>query len=139
MGARAMEELKNMICRELEEIAQKGEMSPGDLDTVYKLIMSKEKLLRIDEIEEDMGYSHGGRWSADGSYGRESYDGGSYGGGNSYAGRRHYVRGHYSRGRYSYEDGRRELSDRISEMMGDDMMTQSDKQALRRAMDVLNK
>ena len=46
----ATEDLKRMICTELEEIAKKGEMSAGDLDTVYKLIVSKEKLLRIDEL-----------------------------------------------------------------------------------------
>lgn len=49
-----MEDLKRMICTELEEIAKKGEMSAGDLDTVYKLIVSKEKLLRIDELEESL-------------------------------------------------------------------------------------
>ena len=56
-----MEDLKRMICTELEEIAKKGEMSAGDLDTVYKLIVSKEKLLRIDELEEKLGYSEDSR------------------------------------------------------------------------------
>ena len=58
---KTMENLKDMICTELEEIAHKGEMSAGDLDTVYKLIVSKEKLLRIDELEEKLGYSEDGR------------------------------------------------------------------------------
>ena len=56
-----MEELKRMICTELEDIAKKGEMSPGDLEAVYKLIVAKEKLLRIDELEEKLGYSEDGR------------------------------------------------------------------------------
>ena len=55
-----MEELKRMICTELEDIAKKGEMSPGDLEAVYKLIVAKEKLLRIDELEEKLGYSEDG-------------------------------------------------------------------------------
>ena len=124
MSKRAMEDLKDMICRELDEIAEKGELSAGDLETVYKLIISKEKLLRIEEIEDDLGYSEAGGWRAAGTYG----DGNSYG--------RHYVRGHYSR-RNSYANGRDELRDRMSEMMQDQSLSGEDRNALRRAMDVL--
>lgn len=139
-----MDDLKDMICMELEEIAKKGEMSPGDLDTVYKLIVSKEKLLRIEELEDDLGYSEGnGNWRAMGSYGNghrdnSYYDGNSYNDGNSYANRgKHYVRGHYSRGRYSMAESKQMLMDQMREMMDDDTMSMSDKNAIKRAMEQL--
>lgn len=125
----ATEDLKRMICAELEEIAQKGEMSAGDLDAVYKLIVSKEKLLRIDELEEKLGYSEDGRrwrYSRDG----EPDSGSSYG--------RHYVRGHYSRdGRYSRDEGKAQLADQIRDMVDGSDLNQSQKGALRKAMEAL--
>ena len=124
-----MEDLKRMICTELEEIAQKGEMSAGDLDTVYKLIVSKEKLLRIDELEDKLGYSEDGRrwrYSRDGEPDRGS----SYG--------RHYVRGHYSRdGRYSRDEGKAQLAEQIRDMVDGSDLNQNQKNALRKAIEVL--
>lgn len=131
---KTMENLKDMICTELEEIAKKGEMSAGDLDTVYKLIVSKEKLLRIDELEEKLGYSESGR------YLRYSRDG-EPDGGSSYG--RHYVRAHYSRdgrdtrGRYSMDEGRTMLADQIRDMIDNSDLSQSQKGALRKAMEAL--
>lgn len=126
-----LEKLKDMICAELEEIAQKNEMSTGDLETVYKLIISKEKLLRIDELEERLGYSEDSRnW-------RYSRDG-EPDGGSSYG--RHYVRGHYSRdrdGRYSRDEGRTRLADQIRDMVDNSDLSQSQKTALRKAMEAL--
>ena len=128
---KTMENLKDMICTELEEIAKKGEMSAGDLDTVYKLIVSKEKLLRIDELEEKLGYSEDGRkW-------RYSRDG-EPDGGSSYG--RHYVRAHYSRdgrGRYSMDDGRTMLADQIRDRIDNSDLSQNQKGALRKAMEAL--
>nr|DAV71697.1 MAG TPA: hypothetical protein [Caudoviricetes sp.] len=128
---KTMENLKDMICTELEEIAKKGEMSAGDLDTVYKLIVSKEKLLRIDELEEKLGYSEDGRkW-------RYSRDG-EPDGGSSYG--RHYVRAHYSRdgrGRYSMDEGRTMLADQIRDMIDNSDLSQNQKGALRKAMEAL--
>ena len=85
----AMDRLREMLCRELEEIAQKGDLGTGDLDIVHKL---SDTIKNIDKIEmlEESGYSRDGDWDANirSSYGR----------GSSYAGRgMHYVRGHYSR------------------------------------------
>lgn len=124
-----MEELKRMICTELEDIAKKGEMSPGDLEAVYKLIVAKEKLLRIDELEEKLGYSEDGRrwrYSRDG----EPDSGSSYG--------RHYVRGHYSRdGRYSRDEGKAQLAEQIRDMVDGSDLNQNQKNALRKAIEVL--
>lgn len=125
-----MEELKRMICTELEDIAKKGEMSPGDLEAVYKLIVAKEKLLRIDELEEKLGYSEDGKnW-------RYSRDGEPSG--NSYG--RHYVRAHYSRdrsGRYSMDEGKTRLADQIKDMIDNSDLSQNQKTALRKAMESL--
>ncbi len=140
-----MDELKEMICRELDEIALKGEMSAGELDTVYKLIVAKEKLLKIEELEGELGYSQAdGNWSAYGSYARgpysrDGYDRNSYGNGygNSYG--RHLVRGHYSRGRYSMDDGRSMLADQIRGMMSDPSLNPGDKQVLMKAYDQLQR
>lgn len=129
----AMDDLKAIVCRELEEIAQKGEMSAGELDTVYKLVMTKEKLLRIEELEENLGYSEAGDWRAEGSYGR--YDRDSYGR-NSYG--RHYVRGHYSRG-YSMAEGKEMVVDQIREMMDDPSLSAPDKAVLKKAMEQLRR
>lgn len=102
MANRSMEMLKDMICRELEEIAEKGTLSAGNLDEVYKLTVAKEKILKAEMLEEDLGYSNN-----DGAYSR--YDGmrgesmrGDGMRGDSYG--RHYVRGHYSRND-RYDDG----------------------------------
>lgn len=126
-----MEELKRMICTELEDIAKKGEMSPGDLEAVYKLMVAKEKLLRINELEEKLGYSEDGRMR---HYSRD----GEPDGGSSYG--RHYVRGHYSRdrdGRYSRDEGRTRLADQIRDMVDNSDLSQSQKTALRKAMAAL--
>lgn len=132
------DKLMDMLCTELEEIAEKGQLSAGDLDTVHKLIVSKEKLLRCEELEEELGYSQDGGWRAEGTYSRNN--GMSYNNGNSYANRgRHYVRGHYSRsgGRYSYDDGNEMLMQSMREMMNDPGINGQDKEVLRRAMAVM--
>lgn len=129
---KSTDKLMDMLCTELDEIAEKGQLSAGDLDTVHKLIVSKEKLMRCEELEESLGYSQAGDWRAEGSY-RD---------GNSYANRgKHYVRGHYSRsgGRYSYDDGAGMLMESMQEMMHEPGLSGSDKEALRRAMEVMRR
>jgi len=129
--SRKMEDLKEMICRELDEIAGKGELSAGDVDMVYKLIVAKEKLLRAEEIEGNLGYSNGnGDWTASGSYGRGNmnYSGNSYGGSSyrdSYG--RHYVRGHYSR-----DDG--SMREKLAEIMDSGELNSSQRQVLQKLM-----
>ena len=140
MGYQAMEELKDMVCRELDEIAEKGQLSAGDLDAVHKLVVTKEKLLRIEELEEDLGYSQDGEWHADGNYSRDgsmqSYGrGGRSGGRNSYG--RHYVRGHYSRRGYSMAEAKEDIRGRMQSMMDDPNISQADRASLQRAMDMI--
>ena len=121
MSKRTMEDLKDMLCRELDEIAMKGKMGAGELQTVHMLtdtIKNIDKILMLDEgYSNDDGYSRGG-------YARNGYAGGSYTGGDGGYSGRHYVRAHYS-----HDDGNRMISERINEMMnsgrysGDEMST----------------
>ena len=63
--------LREMLCKELDEIAEKREMSAGDLDAIQKLTSSIKNTYKI-EMAEDGGYSRDGEWEADmrGTYGR---------------------------------------------------------------------
>lgn len=50
------EELKDMLCEELDRITKKGELSPGSLDIVDKLTHSIKSIDTIVAME-DSGYS----------------------------------------------------------------------------------
>lgn len=57
-------ELKEMLCRELEEYGAKGNLSTGTLDVVDKLAHAAKnvgKIIKMCEEDEDKGYSHRGR------------------------------------------------------------------------------
>lgn len=102
MSMKAMYDLRDMLCKELDEIAHKGELGAGDLDIAHKLVSTIKNIDKID-LMEDEGYSRDGdysqrRYSRDGDYSQRRYSRDSYGGGSSYSRRgTHYVRGHYSR------------------------------------------
>lgn len=122
MGMKALYDLRDMLCSELDEIAHKGEMSAGDLETVHKLTDTIKNIDKISMLESD-GYSRsdGGMWPSRGNYGR----------GSSYARRgTHYVRGHYSR-----DDGRDAMLRRVQEMMDD--ADDSDREIISRCYDAL--
>lgn len=88
-----MHELKEMLCDELAEIAEKGELTAGSLDTIDKLTHSIKSIATVIAME-DADYSYD-----DGMGGMNSYRGSSYA-------RRRDSRGRYSR-RGSYARGRR--------------------------------
>lgn len=133
MSMQAMNELREMLCKELDEISRKGELGAGDLDIVHKLTDTIKNIDKIEMLEDD-GYSRDGAWEADmrGTYGR----------GNSYAGRRgtHYVRGHYSRrvtDGYSRTDSIESLRERTREMMRN--ATGEEREMLQRCIDVMDR
>lgn len=100
-----MEELKMLLCDELDNIANKGELTAGSLETIDKLTHSIKSLLAIMAMEGesyDDGY---------GGYGRMNYNG--MRNGRSYA---RDARGRYSRRGYS-RDG--DIEDRLREIMED--------------------
>lgn len=128
MSMKAMYELRDMLCKELDELVRKGELGAGDLEIAHKLTDTIKNLDKIERLEDDDGYSS--RYSRDGNW--EADMRGSYGRGNSYARRgSHYVRGHYSR-----TDGIEHMREQLDRMMGetDDERV---KDALRRAASMM--
>lgn len=136
---KSTDKIMEMLCSELEDIAEKGQLSAGDLETLHKLIVTKEKLLRIEELEENLGYSQDGGWRAEGTYSR-------YGNkmnadnGNSYSKGRYYNRSHsYSggRSRYSMSEGSDMMMKAMQDMINDPNMSEADRNTLRKAMEVV--
>ena len=110
-----MHDLKDLLCAELEDYAEKGKksgkMSMGDLESIHKLTDTVKNILKIDMLEEDGGYSEDGHYMGEGRIYGTSYESGySERGGSSYArGRGRYAKrdsmGRYSRdGGMSYDD-----------------------------------
>ena len=76
-----LEEFKQMLMRELEDIAKKGELSAGSLDAVDKLTHSIKSICYIIDAMDDEGSSGArgrGRNARRDSMGRYSYDNRSY-------------------------------------------------------------
>lgn len=131
-----MYELKEKLCRELDEIARKPEMSAGDLETVHKLTDTIKNIDKIDMLE-DGSYSMTGDWEGRSNY--SGRDNSSYNRGSSYANRgKHYVRGHYSRdGRmYSRAEAKDEMMSHL-DMMMDAASTDRERDIIKRCMSQL--
>nr|DAP40487.1 MAG TPA: hypothetical protein [Caudoviricetes sp.] len=129
MSKKAMYELRNMLCDELDELARKGDLGAGDLEIAHKLTDTIKNIDKIEMMEDD-GYSRDGDYSRGGDWQADMR--GTYGRGSSYARRgTHYVRGHYSRA-----DSVEHLREQISDMMRE---TDDDrvKEALRRAASLM--
>ena len=95
-------ELKDMLCKELKEYGEKGELTAGSLETIDKLAHAMKNLDRVIEAYEDDG-EYSGRSYPDGM-------GGSYARGRYSREGRSYARGRMnarrdSMGRYSRDDG----------------------------------
>lgn len=108
-----MEELREKLVKELEELSSKGELSMGSLDAIDKLTHS---IKSIDTILAMSGYS-GDEYAYEGSYNRgRSSKRDSMG---RYA-RDNYSRDNYSRARsydgYSRDDSKREISETLKEL-----------------------
>ena len=148
MDAKMIEKLKDKLCEELENVSRKSQMTSGDLDSVHKLIVSIEKLMKIEKLDDGEHSHRGGNWNARGSYDNGSYGNGSYGNGSygngsydsgsyddgSYANRgMHYVRGHYSRA-----EGSSMVKDHIRKMMDENEISGNDRRILEKAMEILS-
>ena len=129
MSKKAMYELRNMLCEELDELARKGDLGAGDLEIAHKLTDTIKNIDKIEMMEDD-GYSRDGDYSRGGDWQADMRV--TYGRGSSYARRgTHYVRGHYSRA-----DSMEHLREQINDMMRE---TDNDrvKEALRRAASLM--
>ena len=153
-----MHDLKDLLCAELEDYAEKGKksgkMSMGDLESIHKLTDTVKNILKIDMLEGETGYSEDGAYMGEGRIYGTSYDG--YDRGTSYArGRGRYAKrdsmGRYSRddgymrrdGRgmrdgYSRDDGKAYMMEQLEDMM-EDAEKPAEKEALRRCMDALKR
>lgn len=156
-----MHDLKDLLCAELEDYAEKGKksgkMSMGDLETVHKLTDTVKNIMKIDVLKEEAGYSEDGTYMGEGRIYGTSYDDGMHReGGYSYARGRRYARrdsmGRYSRddgmsyargGRggnrgYSRDDGKAYMMEQLEDMM-EDAEKPAEKEALRRCMEALKR
>ena len=117
-----MEELKDMLCDELEDITAQGKINAGDLDAIDKLthsIKSIDTIMAMDEYSNDDGYMMGRN-----SYARGDGRGGARGG-------RGYSRRGYSRNGYSY--GKEEMIGELQDLM-EDAETDQEREAIRRCI-----
>ena len=153
-----MHDLKDLLCAELEDFAEKGKksgkMSMGDLETVHKLTDTVKNIMKIDALKEEAGYSEDGHYMGEGRIYGTSYDDGMHReGGYSYARGRRYAKrdsmGRYSRddgmmhrggmrGGYSRDDGKHYMMEQLEEMM-EEAEKPAEKEALRRCMDALKR
>ncbi len=143
MSTKTLYEIRDMLCSELDEYAEKGELSAGSLETIHKLTDTIKNIDKICMLDENGGYSSDGEWEAYGTYdmgnsgnrngmsrdGRRNNGGASYRGGNRRG--THYVRGHYSR-----DDARDMIMDELKEA---ENMAQNDRERriIRECMDKL--
>lgn len=156
-----MHDLKDLLCAELEDYAEKGKksgkMSMGDLESIHKLTDTVKNIMKIDVLKEEVGYSEDGTYMGEGRIYGTSYDDGMHReGGYSYARGRRYARrdsmGRYSRddgmsyarggrgmrGGYSRDEGKHYMMEQLEEMM-EEAEKPAEKEALRRCMDALKR
>lgn len=118
-----LHELKEKLCKELDEIARKPEMGAGDLEIIHKLTDTIKNVDKINMLEEgEYSQAYNGYSRTDGSYER----------GNSYRRSRDSM-GRYTR-RYSRSDGTAYMVDQLEELMAQADNEQV-KKAIRRAME----
>ena len=157
-----MEDLKDLLCAELQEYAENGKrsgkMSKADIEVIDTVLNSVKNIYKIDKYNEEMeGYSEDGTYMGEGRIYGTSYDDGMRRGvGYSYArGRGRYAKrdsmGRYSRddgymrrdGRgmrdgYSRDEGKAYMMEQLEGMM-EDAEKPAEKEALRRCMDALKR
>ena len=65
---RVYEDIKNMLCDELEEIAKKKELTSSSLDVLDKAFDVIKDISTIEAMEQEFGYSQEGGSSREGGY-----------------------------------------------------------------------
>lgn len=128
--SRKMEEIRDMLCEELDRIADQRELTAGSLETIDKLTHSIKSIDTIMAME-DSGYSN------------DYMNGRTYNGGNSYRGRRRDSMGRYSRTYsrnrgYSYDDAKMDMVDQLEDIM-QNAQDEESKKVIQRAIDKLEK
>ena len=102
----AMYELREMLCKELDEITMKGGLNGGDLDAVDKLTHSIKSIDTILAMQDSGNYNNSG-------YMRGGYN-------RTYSARQRDSRGRYMTGYRNYRDGGKEhVTNMLHDMMND--------------------
>lgn len=127
-----LEELKKMLEKEIDKLAQGGDISVSSLEKMHKLTDTYKNLCKIYMLDEEGGmdedyeggssYRRGrGRNARRDSMGRYAYEGGGYserrGGMMPYEGGSSYRRGGSSYEGYSRDGAKDYMIDKIEEMM----------------------
>lgn len=136
-----MDELREMLYCELDEMTKSGELSMGSLKTIGEILDAIKDIETIEAMSqggysgEEGGNSMRGRYYRDG-YARDGYAReGSYEG-NSYYRKRNRM-GQFSR--YSREGEKDQVVEKLETLMND-TTNGGDRQALRQSvMDIMNK
>ena len=154
-----MEDLKDLLCAELQEYTENGKrsgkMSKADIEVIDTVLNSVKNIYKIEKYKEETeGYSEDGHYMGEGRIYGTSYDG--YDRGTSYArGRGHYAKrdsmGRYSRDDgymrrdvrgmrdgYSRDEGKAYMMEQLEDMM-EDAEKPAEKEALRRCMEALKR
>ena len=155
-----MHDLKDLLCAELKDYAEKGkrsgELSKADVEVIDTVLNSVKNIYKIDKYKEETeGYSEDGTYMGEGRIYGTSYESGySERGGSSYArGRGRYAKrdsmGRYSRddgmsyrggmrGGYSRDEGKEYMMEELERLMSE-AEKPAEKEALRRCMDALKR
>lgn len=122
-----MEDLRDMLCAELEHITEQGEITTNSLEIIDKLTHSIKSIDTITAMEE-AEYSNDYR----GRYNDRSYDDGM-----GYSRRGSYARGRNarrdSRGRYSRMESKERMTEKLEDMM-EEATDPAVKQAIQNAL-----
>ena len=157
-----MEDLKDLLCAELQEYAENGKrsgkMSKADIEVIDTVLNSVKNIYKIDKYKEETErYSEDGHYIGEGRiYGTSYDDEMRRGGGYSYArGSGRYAKrdrmGRYSlddgymrrdgrgmRDGYSRDDGKAYMMEQLDNMI-EDAEKPAEKEALRRCMEALKR
>ena len=144
---RELYELKEMLCKELEEYGRKGEMTAGSLEVIDKLTHALKNLDKVIESKEMDEEEYSGAMRGGSSYRGVYDDSPEYERGTSYArGRGGNARrdsmGRYSRNSYARRRGgysrmdKMEYIENLREMM-EDATDEQTNQHMRRMIDVI--
>lgn len=142
------DDIKDMLCDELEEITKKKELTTNSLDVLYKGVDILKDISTIKAMEQEYGgYSQDGGYSQ-GYYGRMPYymydDGmGMSHDGNSYARGRGSNAPRDSRGRYSsdghpYDGYSGDTKEELKRLMNT-AQNDREREAIRAALDSMNR
>lgn len=140
------DQIKDMLCDELEGIAKKKELTTNSLDVLYKGIDILKDITTIEAMEQEYGHDEG---YSGGYYGRMPYymyDDGMGGHGNSYARGRGSNARRDSMGRYSsegrsyghYDDYSGDTKEELQRLMNS-AQNEREREAIRKALDSMNR